>query len=90
LPTDDELFDHVGRRLQQRPAWRYEPSTTPGVQPSWCLVRQGEILLGVTVIDGVHSVTVPEDDTVIDFADSDGLMAWIEAHEEQFLRPSSG
>lgn len=87
MPGDDQAFDQVGRRLQQRPGWRYEPSTTPGAEPSWCLVRQGEILLGVTVIDGVHSVFVPEEDLEIDFSDVEGLMAWIEEHEAG-IRPA--
>lgn len=86
MTGDDELFDRVGRRLQQRPGWRYEPSTTPGAQPSWCLVRRSEVLLGATVIGGVHSVYLAEEDREIDFPDVDALMAWIDANEERFGR----
>jgi hypothetical protein len=62
MSSDDELFHQVGLILNRRSGWRYEPSTTPGAQPSWCFDPDGDILIGVTVIDGVHSVYLPEVD----------------------------
>lgn len=86
MSRDDELFDQVGVLLQSRPGWRYEPSTTPGANPSWCLNLDGEslphdeFLLSVTVIDGVHSVYLPHEDREISFDSRDQLIAWIDAH----------
>ena len=87
MSADHELFDAVGQRLEPRGGWHYEPSVTPGAPPSWCLVHQGEVLLGVTVIDGVHSVYLPATDTVIDFPDASALMAWMDEHEDRY-RPA--
>ncbi len=84
MSGDDELFDEVGLALQDRPLWRYEPSTTPGAQPSWCLDIDGKIVLSVTVIDGVHSVYLPDADREIDFDGREGLMAWIDDNEGRF------
>ena len=74
MSADHELFDAVGQRLEPRGGWHYEPSATPGAPPSWCLVHQGEVLLGVTVIDG-------------DFPDASALMAWMDEHEDRY-RPA--
>ncbi len=87
MASDHELFDQLGLVLEPRPAWRYEPSTTPGVQPSWCLVVGGEIRLSATVIDGVHSAYLPDDDREIDFDGRDDLIAWIDENEDRFDRP---
>ena len=86
MSRDDELFDQLGQVLEHRPGWRYEPSTSPGGQPSWCRTSEGEILLGVTVLDGVHSVYLPDQDREIDFDDRDGLVAWLDEHAD----PSAG
>jgi hypothetical protein len=85
MSSDDELFHQVGLVLQRRSGWRYEPSTTPGAQPSWCFDPDGEILIGVTVIDGVHSVYLPNLDREIDFDSSEALIAWIEENEAHFV-----
>lgn len=84
MSSDDDLFDQVGLALKDRPGWSYEPSTSPGAQPSWCLNAGGEILLSVTVIDGVHSVYLPNGDLEIDFDDMQGLLAWIDENEDRF------
>ncbi len=84
MSSDDDLFDQVGLTLKDRPGWRYEPSTTPGAQPSWCLTADGEILLSVTVIDGIHSVYLPNEDLEIDFDTRERLVAWIDANEPRF------
>jgi len=84
MSDDDQGFDQVGRMLQDRPGWRYEPSTTPGAPPSWCLDVHGEIVLSATVIDGVHSVYLPEADKEIDFDSRESLLAWIVEHEARF------
>jgi hypothetical protein len=89
MSLDDELFDQVGLMLKSRPGWRYEPSTTPGAQPSWCLNGDGEplshdeFLLSVTVIDGVHSVYLPHEDREITFHSKEQLIAWIDEHEHR-------
>jgi hypothetical protein len=84
VASDDELFDQVGVALQTRPGWRYEPSTTPGAHPSWCLDVDGQFLLSVTVIDGVHSVYFPNEDREIDFASQEALLAWVEENDGRF------
>lgn len=84
MSGDDELFDQLGRTLESRPGWRYEPSTTPGAQPSWCLDIGGQFLLSVTVIDGVHSVYLPNEDKEIDFDSEERLLAWVDEHEGGF------
>ena len=84
MPDDDELFHQLGLAFHDRPGWRYEPSTTPGARPSWCLDIRGEIRLSATVIDGVHSVYLPDEDREIDFDNGDGLMAWIDDNEDRF------
>jgi hypothetical protein len=84
MSRDDELFHQVGLVLQSRSGWRYEPSTTPGAQPSWCFDPNGEILIGVTVIDSVHSVYLPNEDREIDFESGEKLMAWIDENEARF------
>ncbi len=78
MTSDDDLFDQVCLDLKRRPGWRYEPSTTPGAHASWCLDPNGEFLLSVTVIDGVHSVYLPNEDREIDFDNKDSLIAWID------------
>lgn len=94
MSIDDELFDQVGLILENRPGWRYEPSTTPGAHPSWCLDPDGERLphgefpLSVTVIDGVHSVYLPTQDQEIDFDDREQLIARIDEHGDRLRRLS--
>ena len=85
MSSDDELFHQVGLLLNRRSGWRYEPSTTPGAQPSWCFDPDGDILIGVTVIDGVHSVYLPDVDREIDFDSSEALIAWIEENEARVV-----
>jgi hypothetical protein len=87
MSSDDELFDQMGLILKSRLGWRYEPSTTPGAQPSWCLDPNGEFLLSVTVIDGVHSVYLPKEDREIDFNSKERLIAWIDVNGDRFGRP---
>ena len=81
MSSDDELFDQVGRTLERRGDWRYEPSTSPGAQPSWCLDISGQFVLSVTVIDGVHSVYLPNEDREIDFDSEESLLAWVDQNE---------
>jgi len=81
-----DLFEQIGRLLEPRPGWSYEPSPTPGAQPSWCLDDGGEILLAVNVIDGAVCVYVPEDDREIWLRDLGELAAWIDRNEAEFRR----
>jgi hypothetical protein len=85
MTSDRELFDEVGLILEGRPDWRYEPSTTPGAAPSWCLVSDGDILLSVTVIDGLHSVYLPNGDKEIDFDSRGRLIEWIDENADRFI-----
>jgi hypothetical protein len=88
VSPDNELFDRVGHVLaSRRPGWNYEPSTTPGGPPSWCLDPGGEIAVSVTVVDGVIAVYLPGEDREIPIADLDALTAWIEANQSRFTRP---
>jgi hypothetical protein len=78
VSADDELFDRVGHVLASRhPGWNFEPSTTPGGSPSWCLDPGGEITVSVTVI----AVYLPGEDKEIPFADLDTLATWIESNQ---------
>ena len=87
MASDDQLFHQLGLALEPRPGWRYEPSTTPGAQPSWCLVVHEEIRLSASVIDGVHSIYLPEEDKEIDFDGREGLLAWIGDNQARFDQP---
>ncbi len=83
--SDDALFEEVGRALDGRPGWHYEPSPTPGLPPSWCLDPDGRITLSVNVVDGVVTVYVPESDRDVAVAGVAGLVAWLDAYGDQYL-----
>jgi len=81
MANDDELFDQVGALLGSRQGWRYEPSTTPGARPSWCLDRDGDILIAISVIGGVFSIYLPYTDDEINLATMEALVDWLEINE---------
>lgn len=81
----DDLFDQVGHLLRSRPGWRYEPSTTPGAEPSWCLDPGGEVTLSVCILDGKICVFRPDIDRELYLASLEALSAWIEANEARYL-----
>jgi hypothetical protein len=87
MSRGDDLFDEVGRMVGARPDWHYEPSTSPGGPPSWCLDPGGEPTLSVTVIDGNIAVYLPATDQEIAVDNLDALRSWIEINESRFLRP---
>jgi len=86
MSSDDELFDHIGDALGSRPGWNYEPSTTPGALPSWCLDVHGEIRLSVSVNHGAVTIYIPNQDHEIVVDDLDALTKWIDTNEAQFLQ----
>jgi hypothetical protein len=86
VPHEVDLFDQIGRLLQRREGWHFEPSPTPGLSPSWCLDPGGEIALAVNVIDGAVCVYAPSGDREIRLGGVDDLAAWIERNEVEFLR----
>ena len=76
--TGDAAMLHArGQRLDPRPGWGLEPSTTPGGDPSWCFEQRGRVVLSVGVTDGVISAFVPDHDAEVQFTDVDALLAWI-------------
>jgi len=81
VTTDDELFDQVGVVLGTRGGWRYEPSTSPGGPPSWCLDPAGVVVVSVNVVDGAVVAYLPDLDREVRFADVAGLVAWMDAQE---------
>lgn len=83
--SDDELFELVGQALEDRPGWHYEPSTTPGGLPSWCLDPGGHVTLSVNVIDGTVTVYVPETDRDAVVGGVDELLAWLDAFGDRYL-----
>ena len=85
MPHRADLFDRIGRLLERREGWHFGPSTTPGLQPSWCLDPGGEITLAVSVIDGAVCVYVPTGDREIWLSGLDELAAWIDRNEAEFL-----
>ncbi len=87
MSSDDELFDRVGDVLASRPGWIYEPSTTPGGPPSWCLDAHGEIRLSVSVDRGAITVYLPDQDLDIPVDDLDALTNWLDTNETRFLQP---
>ena len=74
---DAAMFHAIGQRLDPRPGWGLEPSTTPGGDPSWCFEQRGRVVLSVGVTDGVISAFVPDHDAEVQFTDVDALLAWI-------------
>jgi len=83
--TDDELFDQVGRALEGRPGWRYEPSSTPGGPPSWCLDQGAQVVLSVNAYQGVVIVYVPETDREVPVGGVDELLTWLDAYGDRYL-----
>jgi len=83
--TDDELFERMGHALEGRPGWHYEPSTSPGGPPSWCLDPGGRVMLSANVIDGTVTVYAPEDDREVVVGDVAGLLAWLDAFGDRYL-----
>jgi hypothetical protein len=81
MAADDVLFEQVGAALQARGDWRYEPSTTPGGLPSWCLDPGGTVVVSVNVIDGAVVAYLPATDRDVRFAGLDGLLAWMDERE---------
>ena len=81
MNTDDPLFDAVGAVLGARGGWHYEPSSSPGGPPSWCLDPGGEVVVAVTVLDGVVSAYLPATDRDVAFADTGALVAWLDERE---------
>jgi hypothetical protein len=81
----DSLFDQVGHILEPRPGWRYEPSTTPGAEPSWCLDSGGEVTLSVCVLEGRICVFLPDVDRELYVTDLGALGIWIEENESRYL-----
>jgi hypothetical protein len=81
MTTDDLLFDRVGEALTARGGWRYEPSSSPGGPPSWCLDPGGEAVVEVSVLEGAVVVYLPATDRDVSFADLDGMLAWLDEQE---------
>ena len=81
--TDDELFDQVGAAVQVRGGWRYEPATTPGAQPSWCLDPGGEVAVAVNVLEGSVVAYLPAQDREVALSGVDGLIEWLDRREDQ-------
>jgi hypothetical protein len=81
VSADDQLFDAVGAALSARGGWHYEPSTSPGGPPSWCLDPGGEVVVAVTVLDGLVSAYLPATDRDVTFPDRDALTAWLDERE---------
>ena len=79
-----DLFDEVGEALRPRGHWIYEPSSTPGVAPTWCLDHEGKLVLAVEVDGKAITVYIPETDREIRVDDLDALLAWLDEHEAGF------
>jgi hypothetical protein len=85
MSSDDQLFDRLGDALATRGAWIYEPSTSPGGPPSWCLSSDGEIRLSVTVIGGAITVYLAELDREVAIADEAALLTWVDSNAAGYL-----
>jgi hypothetical protein len=80
MSADDALFDRVGAALAARGGWNYEPASTPGALPSWCLDPGGQVTLSVNVVDGMVTLYLPDEDRDIAVDGIDGLLAWLDAN----------
>ena len=85
MAEDDELFERMGALLGGRPHWNYEPSPTPGGAPSWCLDPGGTVAVAASVLEGRVTLYFPEYDHENVVGDLDGLTAWLDEHEAQYL-----
>jgi hypothetical protein len=79
--TDDELFDRVGAAVEPRGGWHYEPTTTPGSVPSWCLDPGGEVMVSVNVIGGKVVAYLPAEDRELPLSGVEGLTEWLDMRE---------
>jgi len=77
LSDDQVLFDQVGALLQEEGGWHYEPSSTPGGLPSWCLDPGGRVMCSINVVDGAVVLYFPEQDHELRLDGLDGLTAWL-------------
>ena len=81
MTQHESLFDRVGAALTARPGWRYEPSTTPGGAPSWCLVDEGEIELSVSVEGDAISIYRPDPEAEVAVDGIPALLMWMDQHQ---------
>jgi hypothetical protein len=81
MAQDESLFDRVGAALTAHPGWRYEPSTTPGGAPSWCLVDEGEIELSVSVEGDAISIYRPDPEAEVAVDGIPALLMWMDQHQ---------
>jgi hypothetical protein len=73
------LFDQVGAVLETQGGWHYEPSTTPGGLPSWCLDPGGVVACSVNVVDGAIVLYFPDEDHEMRVDGLDELSTWLGA-----------
>ena len=81
MSQHESLFDRVGAALTARPGWRYEPSTTPGGAPSWCLVDEGEVELSASVEGDAISIYRPEPEAELTVDGIPALLMWMDQHQ---------
>ncbi len=86
MARKETLFDQVGAALQTRGHWIFEPSSTPGVAPTWCLDREGSLVLAVEVDGRAITVYLPDEDKEIPVDGLDGLLAWVDENQARFVR----
>jgi len=79
MSDDGVLFDQVGSALERCGGWHYEPSTTPGGLPSWCLDPGGEVACSANVVDGAIVLYFPDEDYELTLDGLGGLSAWLGA-----------
>ena len=80
--TDDDLFEELGAALQARGGWHFEPATTPGALPSWCLDPGGDVAVAVNVIEGKVVAYLPSTDREVPVDGVGGLLEWLDLREE--------
>jgi hypothetical protein len=81
MTRHESLFDRVGAAWTARPGWRYEPSTTPGAAPSWCLVDDGEMELSVSVEGDAMSIYRPDWPAEVAVDGIPALLTWVDQHQ---------
>jgi len=84
MSDDEALFEEVGRLVDTRADWHFEPSTTPAGSPSWCLDPGGEVRLSVNVSGGAITLYLPATDQDVVVPSVVALETWLDENDGRF------
>jgi hypothetical protein len=72
--------------LAQRPGWRLEPQSTPGVAPLWCYTDGDRPEFSVSALEDGVLLRELSSEQEIRFADVEALASWLRTHRADTLR----